>query len=134
MLRDLLRRQGLAVGRKRIARLMKKRGIEAIYRKANTSRRNFTHKVYPYLLRNVTIDRPNQVWAMDITYLPMKRGFLYLAAVIDWHSRRILSFRLSNTMHTDFCIQAVNEAIQKYGTPEIMNTDQGSQFTKPGVH
>jgi putative transposase len=129
MLRDLLRRQGLAVGRKRIARLMKKMGIEAIYRKANTSRRNFAHKVYPYLLRNVTIDRPNQVWAMDITYLPMKRGFLYLAAVIDWHSRKILSFRLSNTMHTDFCVEAVHEAIQKYGTPEIMNTDQGSQFT-----
>ncbi len=129
MLRDLLRRQGLAVGRKRIARLMKKMGIEAIYRKANTSRRNFAHKVYPYLLRNVTIDRPNQVWAMDITYLPMKRGFLYLAAVIDWHSRKILSFKLSNTMHTDFCLEAVNEAIQKYGTPEIMNTDQGSQFT-----
>jgi len=129
MLRDLLRRQGLAVGRKRVARLMKKMGIEAIYRKANTSRRNFAHKVYPYLLRNVTIDRPNQVWAMDITYLPMKRGFLYLAAVIDWHSRRILSFRLSNTMHTDFCVEAVHEAIQKYGTPEIMNTDQGSQFT-----
>ena len=129
MLRDLLHRQGLAVSRKRVARLMKKMGIEAIYRKANTSRRNFAHKVYPYLLRNVTIERPNQVWAMDITYLPMKRGFLYLAAVIDWHSRKILSFRLSNTMHTDFCIEAVNEAIQKYGTPEIMNTDQGSQFT-----
>jgi putative transposase len=108
---------------------MKKMGIEAIYRKTNTTRHNFAHKVYPYLLRNVTIDRPNQVWAMDITYLPMKRGFLYLAAVIDWHSRKILSFRLSNTMHTDFCIEAVNEAIQKYGTPEIMNTDQGSQFT-----
>ena len=129
MLRDLLRRQGFAVSRKRIARLMKKMGIEAIYRKANTSRRNFAHKVYPYLLRNVTIDRPNQVWAMDITYLPMKRGFLYLAAVIDWHSRKILSFKLSNTMHTVFCLEAVNEAIQKYGTPEIMNTDQGSQFT-----
>lgn len=129
MLRDLLRRQGLAVGGKRIARLMKKMGIEAIYRKANTSRRNFAHKVYPYLLRNVTIDRPNQVWAMDITYLPMKRGFLYLAAVVDWHSRKILSFKLSNTMHTDFCLEAVNEAIQKYGTPEIMNTEQGSQFT-----
>jgi len=124
MLRDLLRRQGIALGRKRIARLMKKMGIEAIYRNANTSR-----KVYPHLLRNVTIDRPNQVWAMDITYLPLKRGFLYLAAVIDWYSRKILSFRLSNTMHTDFCIEAVNEAIQRYGTPEIMNTDHGSQFT-----
>ncbi len=129
MLRDLLHRQGLTVGRKRVARLMKKMGIEAIYRKANTSRRNFAHKVYPYLLRNATIERPNQVWAMDTTYLPMKRGFLYLAAVIDWYSRKILSFRLSNTMHTDFCIEAVNETIQKYGTPEIMNTDQGTQFT-----
>ncbi len=129
MLRDMLRRQGSAVGRARVARLMKKMGIEAIYRKSNTSRRNFAHKVYPYLLRNLTIDRVNQVWAMDITYLPMKRGFLYLAAVIDWHSRKILSFRLSNTMHTDFCIEAVHEAIQKYGVPEIMNTDQGSQFT-----
>lgn len=129
MLRDLLRRQGSAVGRARVTRLMKKMGIEAIYRKSNTSRRNFAHKVYPYLLRNLTIDRVNQVWAMDITYLPMKRGFLYLAAVIDWHSRKILSFRLSNTMHTDFCIEAVHEAIQKYGVPEIMNTDQGSQFT-----
>ena len=129
MLRDLLRRQGSAVGRTRVTRLMKKMGIEAIYRKSNTSRRNFAHKVYPYLLRNLTIDRVNQVWAMDITYLPMKRGFLYLAAVIDWHSRKILSFRLSNTMHTDFCIEAVHEAIQKYGVPEIMNTDQGSQFT-----
>ena len=108
---------------------MRKMGIEAIYRKSNTSRRNFAHKVYPYLLRNLTIDRANQVWAMDITYLPMKRGFLYLAAVIDWHSRKILSFKLSNTMHTDFCVEAVHEAIQKYGVPEIMNTDQGSQFT-----
>ena len=129
MLRDILSRQGLAVGRARVTRLMRKMGIEAIYRKSNTSRRNFAHKVYPYLLRNLTIDRANQVWAMDITYLPMKRGFLYLAAVIDWHSRKILSFKLSNTMHTDFCVEAVHEAIQKYGVPEIMNTDQGSQFT-----
>ena len=129
MLRDILSRQGLAVGRARVTRLMRKMGIEAIYRKSNTSRRNFVHKVYPYLLRNLTIDRTNQVWAMDITYLPMKRGFLYLAAVIDWHSRKILSFKLSDTMHTDFCVEAVHEAIQKYGVPEIMNTDQGSQFT-----
>ncbi|CAN1504442.1 Tra5 Transposase and inactivated derivatives [Burkholderiaceae bacterium] len=129
MLRDLLRHQGSAVGRARVTRLMRKMGIEATYRKSNTSQRNFAHKVYPYLLRNLTIDRVNQVWAMDITYLPMKRGFLYLAAVIDWLSRKILSFRLSNTMHTDFCIEAVHEAIQKYGVPEIMNTDQGSQFT-----
>ena len=110
MLRDFLRRQGSAVGRARVTRLMKKMGIEAIYRKSNISRHNFAHKVYPYLLRNLTIARDNQVWAMDITYLPMKCGFLYLAAVIDWHSRKILSFKLSNTMHTDFCVETVNES------------------------
>ena len=129
MLRGLLKAQGLAAGRARVTSLMKKMGIEAVYRKANTSRRNFAHKVYPYLLRNLAIDRANQAWAMDIAYLPMKRGFLYLAAVIDWDSRKILPFKLSNTVHTDFCIEAVQEAIQKYGPPEIMNTDQGSQFT-----
>jgi putative transposase len=129
MLRSLLRAQGLAAGRARVSRLMKKMGIEAVYRKANTSRRNFAHKIYPYLLRNLTIEHANQVWALYITYLPMKRGFLYLAAVIDWHSRKILSFKLSNTMHTDLCIEAVQEAIHKYGPPEIISTDQGSQFT-----
>lgn len=129
MLRDLLHRQGLSVGRKRVNRLMKKMGIEAIYRKTNTSRPNLPHQFYPHVLRNVNIERPNQVWVMGITYLPMKRGFLYLAAVIDWHSHKTLSFRLSNTIHTDFCIEAVNEAIQKYDIPEIMNTDQGSHFT-----
>ena len=113
MLRDMLSRQGLVAGRARVTLLMRKIGIEAIYRKSNTSRHNFAHKVYPYLLRNLTINRVNHVWAMDITYLPMKRGFLYLAAVIDWHSRKILYFRLSNTMHNDFCVEAVHEAIQK---------------------
>ena len=108
---------------------MDKVGITPIYRKPNTSKPHPGHKVYPYLLRNMTIDRPNQVWAIDITYLPMKRGFLYLVAIMDWASRRILSWRLSNTMHADFCIAALQEAITKYGRPEIMNSDQGSQFT-----
>ena len=129
-LRDILRRTGFpGVGRRHIATLMKKMGIEAIYRKPNTSKRHPGHKIYPYLLRGLTIDRPNQVWALDITYLPMRRGFLFLVAVMDWHSRKILSWRLSNTMHADFCIEALQEAITRYGKPEIVNTDQGSQFT-----
>ena len=130
MLRDMLRRSGFdGLGRRRVARLMGKMGIEPIYRKPNTSKPHPGHKVYPYLLRNLTIDRPNQVWAIDITYLPMKRGFLYLVAIMDWASRKILAWRISNTMHADFCIEALNEAITKYGAPEIMNSDQGSQFT-----
>ena len=129
-LRDILRRTGFpGVGRRHIATLMKKMGIEAIYRKPNTSKRHPGHKIYPYLLRGLTIDRPNQAWALDITYLPMRRGFLFLVAVMDWHSRKILSWRLSNTMHADFCIEALQEAITRYGKPEIVNTDQGSQFT-----
>jgi len=129
-LRDILRRTGFpGVARRHIATLMKKMGIEAIYRKPNTSKRHPGHKIYPYLLRGLTIDRPNQVWALDITYLPMRRGFLFLVAVMDWHSRKILSWRLSNTMHADFCIEALQEAITRYGKPEIVNTDQGSQFT-----
>jgi putative transposase len=129
MLRDMLRSEGHAVGRKHVATLMKKTGIEAIYKKPNTSRRHAAHPVYPYLLRNLTIDRPNHVWAADITYIPMKRGFVYLFAVIDWASRRVLSWRLSNTLTTDFCIEAVQEAIIRYGVPDIFNTDQGCQFT-----
>lgn len=129
MLRDLLRLEGHTIGRKRIRRLMRLMGIEAIYRRKNTSRRHPEHAVFPYLLRNLTIDRPNQVWAMDITYLPMKRGFVYLAVVLDWATRRVLSFRLSNTLTTDFCVEAVEEAIARHGKPEIFNTDQGSQFT-----
>lgn len=130
MLRDMLRRSGFdGLGRRRVARLMDKMGITPIYRKPNTSKPHPGHKVYPYLLHNLPIERPNQVWAIDITYLPMKRGFLYLVAIMDWASRRILSWRLSNTMHTDFCIAALQEAITKYGAPEIMNSDQGSQFT-----
>jgi len=129
MLRDLLNKEGIAVGRKHVATLMRRMGIEALYRKPNTSRRHPEHRIHPYLLRSLTIDRPNQVWAMDITYIPMARGFVYLAAVIDWYSRRVLSWRVSITMGTDFCLEAVEEAIARHGTPEIFNTDQGSQFT-----
>ncbi len=129
MLRDLLRQEGYAVGRKHVATLMRVMGIEALYRKTNTSRRHPEHRIYPYLLRGLTIDRPNQVWAMDITYLPMARGFVYLAVVLDWATRRILAWRLSNSLTADFCVEALDEAITRYGVPEIMNTDQGSQFT-----
>ena len=129
MLRDMLRLDEIAVGRKHISTLMKKMGIEALYRKANTSRRNHAHRIYPYLLRHLTIDRPNQVWAMDTTYIPMQRGFVYLSAVLDWATRRVLAWRLSNTLTADPCVEALEEAILKYGPPEIMNTDQGSQFT-----
>ncbi len=129
MLRDMLRHEGHQIGRKHVATLMKKMGIEALYKKPNTSRRHPVHPIYPYLLRNLEINRPNQVFAADITYIPMKRGFVYLFAVMDWTSRRVLSWRLSNTLTTDFCIDAVQEAINRYGAPEIFNTDQGSQFT-----
>lgn len=129
MLRDLLALAGVTVGRKHVATLMRRMGIEAIYRKPNTSRRHPKHPIYPYLLRSLKIDRPNQVWAMDITYIPMAKGFVYLAAVIDWHTRRVLAWRMSISMETDFCIDAVEEALQRYGKPEIFNTDQGSQFT-----
>ena len=129
MLRDLLRLEGFGVCRERVARLMRLMGVEALYRKPNTSKRHPAHAVFPYLLRDLTITRPNHVWAMDITYIPMRRGFVYLAAVIDWATRRVLAWRLSISMTADFCIEAVKEAIAKYGTPEIFNTDQGSQFT-----
>jgi putative transposase len=129
MLRDMLRREDQQIGRKHVRTLMRKMGIEALYRKPNTSRRHAAHPVYPYLLRELKIDRPNQVWATDITYIPMRRGFVYLVAVLDWHSRRVLSWRVSNTMTTDFCLDALREAIARYGTPDIFNTDQGSQFT-----
>jgi putative transposase len=129
MLRDILRSEGYPVGRKHVATLMRKMGIEALYRKPNTSRRHPAHRIYPYLLRNVTVDRPNQAWAADITYIPMAHGFMYLFAVIDWYSRRVLAWRLSNTLTTDFCLEAVTEAITRYGVPEIFNTDQGCQFT-----
>ena len=129
LLRDMLRLRHIVVGRKHVRTLMKRMGVEALYRKANTSRRNQTHRIYPYLLRHLTIDRPNQVWAMDTIYIPMRRGFVYLTAVLDWATRRVLAWRLSNTLTADPCVEALEEAMLKYGTPEIMNTDQGSQFT-----
>lgn len=129
MLRDLLKQEGYAVGRTHVATLMKKMGIEALYRKPRTTKPAAGHKIYPYLLRGMKIDRPNQVWAMDLTYIPMARGFVYLVAVVDWFTRRVLSWKVSITMDVHFCLEAVEEAIAQYGTPEIMNTDQGSQFT-----
>ena len=123
------RRQGYCVSRKRIGRLMRKMGLSAIYQKPNTSKPHPDHKIYPYLLRGIAIDRPNKVWCTDITYIPMRRGFLYLVAIMDWHSRKVLSWRLSNSLDTDFCVAVLEEALGKYGTPEIFNTDQGSQFT-----
>ena len=129
MLRDFLTREGVRIGRKHVSTLMRRMGIETLYRKPNTSKRHPAHAVHPYLLRGLSIDRPNQVWAMDITYIPMARGFVYLAAVVDWHTRRVLSWRLSITMTTDFCLEAVEDAIHRHGKPEIFNTDQGSQFT-----
>ena len=129
MLRDLLRADGVVIGRELVATLMRRMGIEAIYRRPNTSKSVAGHKIYPYLLRGVKIDRPNQAWAMDITYIPMARGFVYLAAVVDWFTRRVLAWRLSITMEVEFCLEAVAEALAKHGTPEIFNTDQGSQFT-----
>lgn len=125
----VLSRSGHPVGRKRVTRLMRLMGIEAIYRKPNLSRRHPQHKIYPYLLRNVAITRVHQVWSCDITYIPMKQGFLYLVAVIDWHSRLVLSWQLSNTMDKSFCVEALQEALDRYGKPEIFNTDQGVQFT-----
>jgi len=129
MLRDLLRGEGVAIGRQHVITMMRRMGIEAIYRRQNTSKPAPGHKIYPYLLRGLTVDRPNQVWATDITYIPMARGFVYLAAVVDWHTRRVLSWRVSITMEVDFCIEAVEEALARHGKPEIFNTDQGSQFT-----
>jgi len=124
-----LRREGYCVGRHRIRRLMRLMGIEAIYQKPRTSDPNPEHKIYPYLLRNKVVSRVNQVWCSDITYIPIKRGFLYLVAIMDWHSRKVLSWRLSNTMDASFCVEALEDALRQYGKPEIFNTDQGSQFT-----
>ncbi len=129
MLRDLLNQDGFKVGRKHVRTLMRKMGIEALYCKPRTTKRNPAHRIYPYLLRGLPVTRSNQVWAMDITYIPMKRGFVYLTVVMDWYSRRVLSQRISITMDTSFCLDALEEAIEKYGKPEIMNTDQGSRFT-----
>ena len=129
MLRDLLRGEGIPIGRELVATMMRRMCIEALYRRPNTSKPADGHKIYPYLLRNLAVERPNQVWAMDITYIPMARGFVYLAAVVDWFSRRVLAWRLSITLEVDFCVEAVEEALARHGRPEIFNTDQGSQFT-----
>jgi putative transposase len=129
MLRDFLGLEGVPVGRRHLSTLMRTMGIEALYRRPNTSRPQPGHPVFPYLLRGLEISRANPVWAMDITYIPMRKGFVYLAAVLDWATRRVLSWRLSNTMTTDFCIEAVEEAVHRHGKPGIFNTDQGSQFT-----
>lgn len=129
MLKGLLKAEGHQAGRLHVSTLMKKMAIEALYRRPNTSRPAPGHTVYPYLLRNVAVARPNQVWAMDITYIPMARGFVYLAAVVDWFSRKVLAWRLSIALSADFCIEALEEALDRHGRPEIFNTDQGSQFT-----
>jgi putative transposase len=128
-MRNELRKLNHDVGRLHVATLMRKMGIEAIYPKKRLSIPNLEHTIYPYLLRGLVIDHPNQVWATDITYIPMKRGYCYLVAVLDWYSRKVLSWRLSNTLDTSFCTEALEEAISIYGRPEIFNTDQGSQFT-----
>ena len=128
-LRDQLQRAGISISRDRVRRLMRVMGIHALYRKPRTTIPQQGHKIYPYLLGGLIIDRPNQVWAADITYLPMARGFLYLVAIMDWHSRRVLAWRISNTMTSDFCIEALQEALRRHGSPQIFNTDQGSQFT-----
>jgi putative transposase len=128
-IRDRLQREGYTVNRKKVQRLMHLMGISALYPKRRTSLSDQGHRVYPYLLRDVTIERPNQVWCSDICYIPMARGFLYLVAIMDWHSRKVLSWRLSNTLDTQFCVDALEQALRRYGTPEIFNTDQGAQFT-----
>ena len=129
MLRDLLRQEGHEVGRLHVATLMKRMGIAALYRRPATSHPTPGHQIYPYLLRKLAVTRPNQVWAMDITYVPMARGFVYLVAVVDWFSRKVLAWRLSITLETEPCVEALSEALARHGRPAIMNTDQGSQFT-----
>jgi putative transposase len=129
MLRDLLAADGSRIGRRHVTTLMRKMGIEAVYRKPNMSKPTPGHKIFPYLLRGLTIDRPNQVWATDITYIPMARGFVYLCAIMDWFARRILAWRLSNTMEAEFCVEVLEDALAKHGKPGIFNTDQGSQFS-----
>jgi putative transposase len=127
--RDWLEDQGHQVSRKKIQRMMRTMGLVAQYPKRNLSLANQAHKVYPYLLRGLVIDRPNQVWATDVTYIPMARGFVYLVAIMDWYSRKVLSWRVSNTLDASFCVDALEEALETYGAPEIFNTDQGCQFT-----
>jgi len=128
-MRDHLEKQGYKVNRKRVQRLMRLMGLEAIYPKPKTSKAHPGHRIYPYLLKGLDINRPDMVWATDITYIPLRRGFMYLVAVMDWHSRKVLSWRVSNTLDSEFCVSALEEAIARYGRPEIFNTDQGSQFT-----
>ncbi len=129
MMKGLLRQEGFAAGRLHVAICMKTMGIKALYRRPNTSKLAPGHKIYPQLLRKLAVTRPNQVWAMDITYIPMARGFVYLVAVLDWFSRKVLASRLLVTLETAPCLEALNEAMRRYGKPEIMNTDRGSQFT-----
>jgi putative transposase len=129
MMQGFLNQEGFGVGRKHTATLMRKMGIEALYRRPRTTKPGPGHRVYPYLLKGMTVDRPNQVWATDISYIPMARGSVYLCAVIDWFTRRVLSWRLSISMDTAFCIEALQEALEEYGAPAVFNTDQGSQFT-----
>ena len=124
-----LRREGVGAGRHRVRRLMRLMGLEAIYQAPRTSAPHPAHRIYPYLLRDLTVDRPDHVWCADITYIPVRRGFLYLVAIMDWATRHVLAWRLSNTMDTRFCSEALNEALAEFGRPEIFNTDQGSQFT-----
>jgi putative transposase len=126
-----LRREGYTIGRKRVRRLMAKMGLAPIYQRPRTTVPHPEHRVYPYLLRDRVIDRPNQVWCADLTYIPMRRGFLYLVAIMDWMSRKVLAWRVSNTMDVEFCLEALEEALDRFGPPEIFNTDQGSQFTSP---
>jgi len=129
MLRGLLAAEGSKIGRRHVKTLMRRMGIEALYRRPRTTKPEPGHKIYPYLLRGMEITRPNQVWAMDITYIPMARGFVYLAVVLDWATRRVLSWRLSITMEAAFCVETLEDALARHGKPEIFNTDQGSQFT-----
>jgi putative transposase len=132
MLRDMLKLEGFEVGRKHVRTLMDKMRVVALYRKRNTSAPNLAHRIYPYLLKNLLVEHPNQVWATDITYIPMKRGFVFLVAILDWATRRVLAHRVSTSMSTEFCVEALEEALTHYGRPEIFNTDQGSQFTSEG--
>src|ERR1043165_9986766 len=129
MLRGLLAAEGSKGGRRHVKTLMRRMGIEALYRRPRTTKPEPGHKIYPYLLRGIEIVRPNQVGTMDITYIPMARGFVYLAVVLDWFSRRVLSWRVSITMEAAFCVDALEEALTRHGKPAIFNTDQGSQFT-----
>lgn len=129
MTEEVLRSQGYRVSRKRVRRLMRIMGLQAIYPKKNLSLRNHQHKIYPYLLRDVSITKINQVWSADITYIPLEKGFCYLVVIIDWYSRKVLSWRISNTLDASFCIEALEEAQKRFGTPKYFNTDQGSQFT-----